>query len=93
MHAKPKFAALPPGIDPPDLTVDETAAWRRESRWTVHRKIRDGRYESFLDGRIRKVCFESVKRDRERAMAAGVTKKRPPGRPRRADDQPQVAVE
>jgi hypothetical protein len=40
-----KFLPLPPDFDPIDATVDEVASWRRESRWTVHKKIREGRFE------------------------------------------------
>ena len=76
-----KFLPLPPDFDPIDATIDEVASWRRESRWTVHKKIREGRYETYLDGRIRKVIFASVKADRERAMSAALTGKRAPGRP------------
>jgi hypothetical protein len=76
-----KFLSLPPDFAPVDATVDEVASWRRESRWTVHKKIREGRYESYLDGRIRKIIFASVKADRERAMSAALTGKRRPGRP------------
>jgi hypothetical protein len=89
---KPKnyrFEPLPSGFDPLDCTIDECAAYRRESRWTVHKKIREGVYESYLDGRIRKIIFASVKADRERAVSAALTGKRPPGRPRRT--QPEAA--
>ena len=78
-----KFLPLPPDFDPVDATVDEVASYRRESRWTVHKKIREGRYESYLDGRIRKILFETVKADRERAMGVAMTGKRRPGRPRK----------
>jgi len=90
-RAKSRFVDLPAGLAPPDLTVDEVAAYRRESRWTVHKKIREGRYESYLDGRIRKVIFASVKLDRERTMGAGLTGKRPPGRPRNPRDEAVAA--
>ena len=92
MHSKSKFMLLPADFDPIDATVDEVASWRRESRWTVFRKIREGIYASYSDGRIRKVVFASVKADRERAlngapigkraMSAAPTK-RPVGRPRK----------
>ena len=84
---KPKFVDLPPGLQPPDLTVAETAAYRRESVWTTFQKIRTGIYASFLDGRIRIVVFSSVVADRERAMtgatAPPATTKRRRGRPRK----------
>jgi hypothetical protein len=90
-----KFLPLPPDFDPVDATIDEVASWRRESRWTVHKKIREGRYESYLDGRVRKIIFASVKADRERAMSAALTGKRPPGRPRkpRAEEHPPAPAE
>ena len=47
-----RFLPLPPDFDPIDATVDEVASYRRESRWTVYKKIREGRYESYLDGRV-----------------------------------------
>jgi hypothetical protein len=84
-----KFLPLPPDFDPIDATIDEVASWRRESRWTVHKKIREGAYQSYRDGRIRKIVFASVKADRERAMSAALTGKRLPGRPRRT--QPVAA--
>jgi hypothetical protein len=76
---------LPPNFDPIDATVAEVMSYRRESRWEVHRKIRERVYESYLDGRIRKIIFASVKRNRERQIAASQspTKKRKPGRPRK----------
>ncbi len=95
-----KFLPLPHDFDPIDATIDEVASWRRESRWTVHKKIRTGVYQSYLDGRIRKVVFASVKADRERVMGvasspdgAASTAKRPPGRPRkpRPEQHPQAA--
>ena len=87
-----KFLPLPSGFDPIDATVDEVASFRRESRWTVHNKIRDGVYESYLDGRIRKIIFASVKADRERQMRAGLTSKRRVGRPpKKAERQTEPA--
>jgi hypothetical protein len=51
------FLPLPPDFDPIDATADEAASYRRESRWTVHKKVREGVYQSYLDGRIRKIIF------------------------------------
>jgi hypothetical protein len=76
-----KFLPLPPDFDPVDATIDEVASYRRESRWSVHKKIREGAYQSYLDGRIRKILFATVKADRERAMSVALTGKRRPGRP------------
>jgi hypothetical protein len=70
-----KFLPLPPDFDPVDATIAEVAAYRRESEWTVHQKVRTGVYQSYLDKRIRKIVFASVKRDRERALAEGASLK------------------
>jgi hypothetical protein len=76
-----KFLPLPADFDPVDATVDEVSSYRRESRWTVHKKIREGVYQSYLDGRTRKILFDTVKADRERAVSVALTGKRRPGRP------------
>jgi hypothetical protein len=81
-----KFLSLPADFNPVDCTVDEAASYRRESRWTVFKKIREGVYQSYLDGRVRKIVFSSVRADRERAMGASLTGKRKPGRPRNDAD-------
>jgi hypothetical protein len=89
-----RWITLPPDFNPIDCTVNEAASWRRESRWTTHKKIREGVYESFLDGRVRKIVFATVVADRERAIAASrnPTGKRKPGRPRRRpEDQTSQA--
>jgi hypothetical protein len=80
-----KFLPLPSDFDPLDATIDEVASFRRENRWTVHDKLNKGIYKSYLDGRIRKIIFASVKADRERAMKAEPPppRKRSPGRPRK----------
>jgi hypothetical protein len=91
---------LPPGFCPIDATIDEVASYRRESRWTTFAKIKNGAYESYMDGRIRKIVFASVIADRERTMAAGRDKKRdvtrafakrPRGRPRKPKAEQQAA--
>jgi hypothetical protein len=66
-----KFMPLPEGFNPIDATVDEVRAFRRESRWSVFEKLRTGVYQSYLDGRVRKIIFASVIADRERSMADG----------------------
>jgi hypothetical protein len=93
MPVRYKFIPLPSGFDPVDATIDEVASYRRESRWTVHKKLRDGTYESYKDGRITKVVFDSVKRDRERSIAASrnPTGKRKPGRPRKPRPEDQTS--
>ena len=91
-----KWLDLPSTFNPIDCTVDEAAAFRRESRRTAHEKIKDGRYESYLEGRIRKIVFASVLRDRERAIEQSrqppPSGKRRVGRPR-LKPQPSQAVE
>ena len=86
-----KFLPLPSDFDPLDATIDEVASFRRENRWTVHDKLNKGIYKSYLDGRIRKIIFASVKADRERAMKAvpPPPEKRRPGRPRKATQSPE----
>jgi hypothetical protein len=100
MPVKPKpkprrtFLPLPPDFCPVDATVDEVASFRREGRWMVFKKIREGRYESYLEGRIRKIIFASVLEDRERAIAASNappdTGKRRVGRPPKDAAQQQT---
>jgi hypothetical protein len=93
VNSKSRFVDLPAGLAPPDLTVPEVCAFRRESPWTVFKKIREGVYRSYKDGRIRKVDFASVKADRERAMSAAPIGKRPPGRPRKRPEEQSTAEE
>ena len=78
-------ASLPPNFCPLDATIDEVASFRRESRWTVHAKLKNGCYEGYHDGRIHKVIFASVlrrpradhRRGREREEASGEAAGRP----------------
>ena len=70
-----KFLPLPPDFCPVDATVEEVASFRRESIWTTFEKIKDGRYDAYLDGRVRKIVFASVLADRDRAVTAGRGKK------------------
>jgi hypothetical protein len=92
-----KFLPLPPDFCPVDVTVDEVASFRREARWTVFAKIRSGAYESYLDGRIRKIVFASVLADRERAIAESNappdTGKRRVGRPKKQESSSASAAE
>ena len=55
-------------IEPLDLTISEVQRLRGEGRSTVKKKIRDGRYKSYLSGRRRKVVVASVLADRDREM-------------------------
>ena len=91
---KYRWIALPPDFDPVDATVDEVASWRRESRWTVHLKVRTGAYASYRDNGRRKIIFASVKADRERAIAQSKnpTAKRRPGRPRKPRPEEEHAT-
>ena len=90
-----QFLNLPPGFAPTDATVHEVASFRRESLRTTFEKIKDGRYQSYRDGRIRKIVFASVIADRDRAIAESgkspPSGKRRVGRPR-TKPQPTVAV-
>jgi hypothetical protein len=97
-----RFMPLPPGFCPVDATIEEVASFRREGRWTVHQKIRTGVYQSYLDGRIRKIIFASVLADRARTIAEAGGKKKPavkqpekrkPGRPRKAKAEQAVSAE
>jgi hypothetical protein len=89
------FPFLPPNNRSPDGTIPEVGAYRRESRRQIYRKIEKGIYQSHKNGDTRSITWESVVADRERCLAQGVqlsqppaTKKRKPGRPRKAESQP-----
>jgi hypothetical protein len=90
-RTRSKFLILPPDFNPVDATREEVASFRRESLTTVNQKIKKKIYESYVEGRIRKIIFASVLADRERAIAAdrkpSPPGKRPVGRPRK-DEQP-----
>ena len=58
-------------IAPLDLSVAQVAEIRSESRSTVLRKLRDGRYRSYLSGGKRKIIKASVLADRELEMKTG----------------------
>jgi hypothetical protein len=83
-----KFLNLPPDFHPLDATREEVASFRRESLTTVNEKVKDGRYQSCLEGRIRKIVFASVLADRERAIATSLkpppSGKKPVGRPKKS---------
>jgi hypothetical protein len=76
-------------IAPLDWSVAEVAQLRSESRSTVLRKLRSGRYKSYLSGGKRKVIAASVFADRELEMkTGGPVRPQPipatrPGRPRK----------
>ena len=57
---------------------------------TVHQKVRDGRYASYLDGRIRKIIFASVLADRERTIAEAGDKKKASGETAREAEAGEV---
>jgi hypothetical protein len=86
-------------IAPLDLSVTQVAELRSESRSTVLRKIKTGRYRSFLSGGKRKVIAASVFADRESEMKTGKPVRpqptpamRPPGRPRK-HPEPETEVQ
>jgi hypothetical protein len=88
-------------IAPLDLSVAQVAELRSESRSTILRKLRDGRYRSYLSGGKRKVIAASVLADRELEMKTGkpvrpqpTPSSRPTGRPRKRpkpEAQPSAA--
>ena len=99
-----KFLPLPVDFNPVVITVDEACSYARQSRWTTFQKIRQGRYRTFLDGRIRKIEFASVVEDMERLRAGAhqgpvaapppsepAVVKRPTGRPRKKP-KPETAT-
>jgi hypothetical protein len=88
-----KFLPLPPDFSPVDCTVDEAASFRRESRWTVFRKIREGKYIAYKDGRVRKIVFSSVLSDRQASIARSspASGKRRPGRPKHPERSVEAA--
>lgn len=95
-----KYIPLPPDFCPAICTFDEACSYARHSRWTGHQKVKEGRWRTFRDGRLRKVIFASVLEDMERTMAIGSDKiepviKRKRGRPPkpRPEERPQIPAE
>jgi hypothetical protein len=94
---KPKpyrYIPLPPDFSPVICTFEEACSYARCGRWTGHHRVKDGRWRSCKDGRMRRIVFASVVEDTERLIAAGgeqlepvepVVEKRRPGRPRKAE--------
>jgi hypothetical protein len=96
MSDKPlyRWVPLPPNFATTvvDATVAEIASFRRESVWTVWKKIRERRYAAFRDGRITKVLVSSVVRDRELTIAESANptgKRKPGGQPRKRPEEEQ----
>jgi hypothetical protein len=58
-------------ITPLDLSVAQVTELRSESRSTVLRKVKSGRYRSYLSGGKRKIIAASVFADRELEMKTG----------------------
>ena len=58
-------------IAPLDLSVAQVAELRSESRSTVLRKMKTGRYRSYLSDGKRKIIAASVFADRELEMKTG----------------------
>ena len=71
-------------IAPLDLSVAQVAKIRSESRSTVLRKLRLGRYRSYLSGGKRKIIAASVYADRELEMKTGQPARPQPARPQPA---------
>jgi hypothetical protein len=83
-----RWIPLPPNFATTvvDATVAEIASFRRQSPWTVWKKIREGHYKAFKDGRITKIDVASVIADRDRTIAESKNpfgKRRPGGQPRK----------
>ena len=53
-----------------DATIEQTARAIGSTPTTVRRRINQGRYQSYLDGKIRKVIVASVLADRDALVAA-----------------------
>ena len=84
-------------IAPLDLSVAQVAELRSESRSTVLRKLKTGRYRSYLSGGKRKIIAASVLADRDLEMKTGQPVRpqpTPPTRPgrRRKYPKPQTAL-
>jgi hypothetical protein len=86
-------------ITPLDLSVAQVAELRSESRSTVQRKLRSGRYRSYLSGGKRKIIAASVYADRELEMKTGQqvrpqpTPATRPGRRKHPKPESSVAAE
>jgi hypothetical protein len=85
------------GFAPLDLSVLQVMQLRSESRSTVLRKIKTGRYRSFLSGGKRKIVAASVYADRETEMlTGGPVRPQPipatqPGRPKKPKTESATA--
>jgi hypothetical protein len=89
-----KPATIPIDFNCVDATVEQVMAYRGESASKVFRKMRDGTYVSYVNGKRRMIVFASVKLDRDRCIARGPQftaaahgVKRKLGRPRKVDAQ------
>jgi hypothetical protein len=87
-------------IAPLDLSVAQVAELRSESRSTVLRKLKTGRYRSYLSGGKRKIIAASVFADRELEMKTGQPVRpqptpatRPDRRRKHPKPEPSVAAE
>lgn len=56
---------MKPQTIPPDLTVKETCEVLRVTAPTVYNMLRQGRLESYMVGRARRITHESVQRLRQ----------------------------
>ena len=67
-----KPAQIPIDFNPIDATVEQGGQTHRgESASKVFRKMRDGTYVSYVNGKRRMIVFASVKLDRDRCIARG----------------------
>ena len=93
-----KPALIPIDFNPIDATVEQVMTYRGESASKVFKKMRDGTYVSYVNGKRRMIVFASVKLDRDRCIARGPQftvavahgVKRKLGRPRKVQPQPSA---
>lgn len=62
-----------------DATIDQVARATGASTMTVRRRVKAGRYASFLDGGVRKIVVASVLADRQRTIAGNAVDPMPAG--------------
>jgi hypothetical protein len=80
-----------------DATIAQTAIATGDSPVKVRSKISQGRYRSYLDGKIRKVIVQSVLDDRKRMIEENAKSPMPPGPgrghkgPRKPEPEPASA--
>ena len=60
------FIHLAPDFCSTYCSFAEACSFARDGRWMGHKKIREGRWRAFKDGKLRKVEFASALEDTER---------------------------